>query len=291
MKKLLLSVAALGLLAGAASAQSLTSLDTGISVTGSIPVASPFAVNNTARILSGGFGSSAATSDITSAMFGVTGFASSSNGVGNVATGETGSVVVNNFARDVAVNGAMIGMGTTTVTAGATNSFGGTANSTATGDVQSIAPNTPVLGTDTLTSSEINLASGAGLTGTNSTSAAVGLQGTSLDFVGASGTTVAGTTLATAGGSVAGVGNGTGALAVTALTTPQTTVALGVADLLAGDKAGIAFSFDDGATGIELATPNLGGGVIEVTGTTAAGLSSGFFSATGSTSFGQIIAP
>jgi hypothetical protein len=182
-------------------------------------------------------------------------------------------------------------MGTTTVTAGATNSFGGSANSTATGDVQSIIPDTPVVGTDTLTSSEVNLASGAGLVGTNSTSAAVGLQGTSLDFVGASGTTVTGDTLATAGGAISGTGDSTGALSVEALTSPATDVAAGVADLVANNAAGIAFSFDDGVDGIELATPSLGGGVIEVTGTTAAGLSSGFFSATGSTSFGQIIAP
>jgi hypothetical protein len=290
MKKLLLSVAALGLLAGAASAQSLTSLDTGISVTGSIPTTSPFLVSNTARILSGGFGSSAATSNIVDSSFGVTGFASSSN-VGNEAVGAAGSIVVNNFDRDVAVNGAMIGMGTTTVTAGATNSFGGSANSTATGDVQSIIPDTPVVGTDTLTSSEVDLASGAGLVGTNSTSAAVGLQGTSLDFVGASGTTLTGTTLATAGGAVSGTGDSTGLLNVDALTDPATDVAAGVADLMLNDAAGIAFSFDDGVDGIELATPSLGGGVIEVTATTAAGLSSGFFSATGSTSFGQIIAP
>src|SRR3990167_7492584 len=147
MKKLLLSVAALGLLAGAASAQDLTSLNTSASLSGSIPTASPFLVSNTGRILSNGFGSSAATSDITDATFGVTGFASSTNNAG-IADASLGAIIVNNFDRDVAVNCAMIGMGTTTVTAGATNSFGGSAESSADGRVGTIidggfAPYTP----------------------------------------------------------------------------------------------------------------------------------------------------
>lgn len=287
MKKLLLSVAALGLLAGAASAQDLTSLNTSASLSGSIPTVSPFLVSNTGRILSNGFGSSAATSDITDATFGVTGFASSAN-VAGIADAASGSIIVNNFERDVSVNGAMIGMGTTTVTAGSTNSFGGDVDSSADGTVRTINDNGVL--PDTLQTSSVDLVTGASLAGSNSTSAAIGLQGTSLDFVGSSGTTLVGDTLATAGGSVSGSGDVTGALSIGALTSPAIDVADGVDDLMLDDAAGIAFSFDDGA-GVELAVPSLGGGVIEATGTTASGLSSGFFSATGSTSFGQIIAP
>jgi hypothetical protein len=283
MKKLLLSAAALGLLAGAASAQDLTSLNTSVSLSGSIPALSPFSVSNTGRIISNGFGSSAATSDITDATFGVTGFASSSN-VSGIAEAASGSIIVNNFDRDVTVNGAMIGMGTTTVSAGATNSFGGDVDSSADGTVRTIDG-----GTGDLQISEVDLASGASLAGSNSTSAAVGLQGTSLDFVGSSGTVLEGTTAATAAGSVSGSGNSTGALTIGALTAPAAGVAAGVASLQGTDAAGIAFTFDDG-TGVDLATPSLGGGVIEVTGTTASGLSSGFFSAGGTTSFGLIAA-
>lgn len=285
MKKLLLSVAALGLLAGAASAQDLTSLNTSASLSGSIPTASPFLVSNTGRILSNGFGSSAATSNITDATFGVTGFASSTNNAG-IADASSGAIIVNNFDRDVAVNGAMIGMGTTTVTAGATNSFGGDVDSSADGTVRTIQDTIagPVLQT-----SGVELASGASLAGSNNTSAAIGLQGTSLDFVGSSGTALTGTTLATAGGSVSGLGDDTGTLSIGALTAPAASVAAGVTSLQTTDAAGIAFTFDDGA-GVELAVPSLGGGVIEATGTTASGLSSGFFSAGGTTSFG-LIAP
>jgi hypothetical protein len=284
MKKLLLSVAALGLLAGAASAQDLTSLNTSASLSGSIPTVSPFLVSNTGRILSNGFGSSAATSDITDATFGVTGFASSTNTAG-IADAASGSIIVNNFDRAVSVNGAMIGMGTTTVTAGATNSFGGDVDSSADGTVRTIDGIT-----GDLQLSEVDLATGASLAGSNNTSAAIGLQGTSLDFVGSSGTTLVGDTLATAGGSVSGLGDATGTLSIGALTVPAATVAAGVTALQTADAAGIAFSFDDGA-GVELAVPSLGGGVIEATGTTASGLSSGFFSATGSTSFGLIAQP
>lgn len=284
MKKLLLSVAALGLLAGAASAQDLTSLNTSVSLSGSIPALSPFSVNNTGRILSNGFGSSAATSDITAATFGVTGFASSANNAG-IADADSGSIVVNNFDRAVSVNGAMIGMGTTTVTAGATNSFGGSVASSADGTVGTIVD--AGLPTEALQTSTVGLDTTAGLAGTNSTSAAVGLQGTSLDFVGSSGTSLTGATDAMAGGSIFGMGDATGALTVGDLDTAPATVAAGVTALATPGAAGIAFSFDDGA-GVELATPSLGGGVIEVTGTTASGLSSGFFSAGGTTSFGRI---